>query len=178
MFGYSLEVIYLTVLIVIGCITVLYLFFSDLADVSVDGIPFFDPAVILSFISFTAAVGYFFESFTGLSSIIIIIIAVIVASLFTALLYYFLLIPLRSAEVSLAYTDESLEGQLGKIIIPVPIDGFGEMVIETVNGIISKRAASFHQVEIPYDTQVLIIEMREGTAYVTTYESEELNDLI
>lgn len=178
MFGYSLEMIYLIILIVIGCMTVLYLFFGDLVDVSVDGIPFLDPAVILSFISFTAAVGYFFEKFTGLTSIIIFIIAVFVASLLTLLLYYFLLIPLRSAEVSLAYTDESLEGQLGKIIVPVPIDGFGEMVIETVNGIISKRAASFHQVEIPYDTQVLIIEMRDGTAYVTIYEREELNDLI
>ena len=178
MFGYSLDMIYLIILIIIGCITVLYLFFGDLADVSVDGIPFLDPAVILSFITFTAAGGYFLERFTGLSSIIIIVIAFIVASLFTALLYYFLLIPLRSAEVSLAYTDESLEGQLGKIIVPVPIDGYGEMVIETVNGIISKRVASYHNVEIPYDAKVLIIEMRDGTAYVTIYESEELNDLI
>ena len=178
MLGYSLEVIYLTILIVIGCITILYLFFVDVADVSVDGIPFLDPAIILSFITFTSAVGYFFERFTGFTSIIILFIAVIVASLFTGLLYYFLLVPLRSAEVSLAYTEESLEGQLAKIIVPVPIDGYGEIVIETVNGIISKRAASFHQVEIPYDTQVLIIEMRDGTAYVSIYENEELNDLI
>ena len=178
MLGYSLEVIYLTILIVIGCITILYLFFGDVADVSVDGIPFLDPAIILSFITFTSAVGYFFERFTGFSSVIILIIAVIVASLFTALLYYFLLVPLRSAEVSLAYTEESLEGQVGKIIVPVPIDGFGEIVIETVNGIVSKRAASFHQVEIPYDTQVLIIEMREGTAYVSVYENDELSELI
>ena len=179
MFGYSLEAIYLTILIIVGCLTVLYLFFADIADVSVDGIPFLDPAIILSFITFTAAVGYILEHFTSvISSIVIFIIAVIVASLFTALLHYFLLVPLRSAEVSLVYTDESLEGQLGKIIVPVPIDGFGELVIETVNGIISKRAASFHQVEIPYDTQVLIIEMRDGTAYVSIYENEELNDLI
>ena len=179
MFGYSLEAIYLTILIIVGCLTVLYLFFADVADVSVDGIPFLDPAVILSFITFTAAVGYILEHFTAvISSIVIFIIAVIVAILFTALLHYFLLVPLRSAEVSLVYTDESLEGQLGKIIVPVPIDGFGELVIETVNGIISKRAASFHQVEIPYDTQVLIIEMRDGTAYVSIYENEELNDLI
>ena len=178
MFGYSLEMIYLIILIVIGCITILYLFFGDVADVSIDGVPFLDPAVILSFITFTSAVGYFFERFTGFTSIIILFIAVIVASLFTGLLYYFLLVPLRSAEVSLAYTEESLEGQLAKIIVPVPIDGYGEIVIETVNGIISKRAASFHQVEIPYDTQVLIIEMREGTAYVSVYENDELSELI
>ncbi|MGE7982447.1 hypothetical protein [Solibacillus sp. NPDC093137] len=174
MFGYSIETIYLIILIVIGCCTVLYLFFADVADVSIDGSPFFDPAVILSFITFTSAAGYLLEQFTGFTSFITFIIALIIASLLTALLYFFLLVPLRSAEVSLAYTEESLEGQVGKVIVPVPLEGFGEMVIETANGIISKRAASFHQVEIPYDTQVLIIEMRDGTAMVAIYEKEEL----
>ena len=174
MFGYSIETIYLTVLIVIGCCTVLYLFFADFADVSIEGAPFLDPAVILSFITFTSAAGYLLERLFDLSSMIIFIIALVISSLLTALLYYFLLIPLRSAEVSLAYTDESLESQVGKVIVPIPIDGFGEIIIETVNGIISKRAASFHQVEIPYDTQVLIIEMRDGTAMVAIYEKEEI----
>lgn len=97
--------------------------------------------------------------------------------MFTALLYYFLLVPLRSAEVSLAYTDESLESQLAKVIVPVPLNGFGEIVIETANGIISKRAASYHDVEIPYDSQVLIIEMKDGTAFVAVYENENFTVL-
>lgn len=172
MFGYSLETIYLTVLIIIGCCTVLYLFFADIADVSIDSLPFLDPAVILSFITFTAAIGFFLERFFSLSSILNFIIALIFASIFSVILYYFLLVPLRSAEVSLAYTDESLESQVGKVIIPIPLDGFGEIIIETVNGIISKRAASYHNVEIPYDTRVLIIEMRDGTAFVAIYENE------
>ena len=66
MFGYSIETIYLTVLIVIGCCTVVYLLFADIADASMDGIPFFDPAVILSFITITAAIGYIFERFVNL----------------------------------------------------------------------------------------------------------------
>jgi membrane protein implicated in regulation of membrane protease activity len=175
LFGYSLETVYLTILIVIGCCTVLYLFFADIADASVDGIPFFDPAVIMSFITITAAGGYIFERFVGLSSIVNFSIAIIISAIFTALFYYFLLVPLRSAEVSLAYTDESLEGQVGKVIVPIPIDGFGEIVIETANGIISKRATSFQGEEIAYNSQVLVINMREGTAYVVMYENELLN---
>lgn len=171
MFGYSIETIYLAILIVIGCITVIYLFFADIADVSVNGIPLLDPAIILSFITFTAAVGYFIEHFTNLSSLPIFIIALVLSIIITTLLYLFLLVPLRSAEVSLAYTDESLESQVGKVIVPVPLNGFGEIIIETVNGIISKRAASYHDVEIPYDTRVLIIEMRDGTAFVAVYEN-------
>ena len=172
MFGYSLEVIYLTILIVIGCCTVLYLFFADVADASVDGIPFLDPAILLSFITFTAASGYIFEHFSSFTSFIIFVIAIIIASIFTVLLYFFLLVPLRSAEVSLAYTDESLESQVARVIVPIPVDGFGEIVIEGVNGIISKRAASYHNSEIPYDAQVLIIEVRKGTAFVAVYEKE------
>lgn len=170
MLGYSMETIYLTTLIVIGCATLLYLFFSDLADVSVDDVVFFDPAVILIFISFTAATGYLLERFTSISSIIVGLISIIIAIGCTVVLYYFLLLPLRSAEVSLAYTEQSLEGQVAKVIVPIPIDGFGEIVIESVNGLISKRAASFHNVEIPYDAHALIIEMKESTAYVVEYE--------
>ena len=173
LFGFSIELIYLTILIGIGCLTVVYLLFADMADGAVDGIPFLDPAVILSFITFTSASGYIFERFFSFTSAVNLIISIIIACIFTALIYYFLLVPLRAAEVSLAYTDESLEGQVGKVIVPVPLNGFGEMVLETVNGIISKRTASYHGVEIPYDTQVLIIEMKDGTAFVAIYEKEE-----
>ena len=79
--------------------------------------------------------------------------------------------PLKSAEVSLAYTEESLGGQVGKVIVPIPVDGYGEIVIETVNGIISKRATGFENEAIEYDEQVLIIEAKEGTVYVKKYES-------
>ena len=174
LFGFSLIAIYMTILIVIGSCTLLYLFFADLADGAAEGIPFFDPAVLLSFITMTAAGGYLLEQFTSLSSLLIFILAMVSASLLTALLYYFLLVPLRSAEVSLAYTEQSLEGQVAKVIVPVPLDGFGEIVIQSVNGLISKRAASYHQVEIPYDTQVLIIDMKDGTAFVAIYEQGDL----
>ncbi|WP_107840479.1 hypothetical protein [Metasolibacillus meyeri] len=170
MFGFSLTAIYLTVLIVMASCTLLYLVFADLADGVAEGIPYLDPAVILSFISITAAGGYLLERFTSLTSIVAFIIAIIIAAILTALLYFFLLVPLRSAEVSLVYTDASLEGQTAKVIIPIPVDGFGEIVIESINGIISKRAASYQGEEIPYDTKVLIIEVKEGTAFVTSYD--------
>lgn len=73
--------------------------------------------------------------------------------------------------MSLAYTEESLEGQVGKVIVPIPTNGYGEIVIESVNGIISKRATGFENEPIDYDQQVLIIEAKEGTVYVKKYES-------
>lgn len=170
LFGFQLETIYLITLLVIGSCTFLYILFGDVADGALEGIPFLDPATILAFISFTSATGYILEKFTSLTSWIVLIIALLIGSFAALLVYYLLLVPLRSAEVSPVYTEESLEGKLAKVITPIPLNGFGEIIIDTINGVIAKRAASFKGVEIPYDQTVLIIEVRDGTAFVTVYE--------
>ena len=87
----------------------------------------------------------------------ILIVSVAISIILSVLLYFFVLIPLSSAEVSMAYTDESLTGQVGKVIVPIPSDGFGEIVIETVNGVISKRATGYDNEEIDYDQEVLLL---------------------
>ncbi|MFF5996219.1 NfeD family protein [Lysinibacillus sp. KU-BSD001] len=171
LFGFSLATVYLTILIVIGLATILYLFFADVADGVAEGIPFFDPAIMLAFITITAAGGYLLEKFANLSHVFVLLLALFISFVSTALLYYFFLVPLRSAETSLAYTDESLAGQTGRVITPIPIDGFGEILIETASGIINKRAASYNHVEIPYDEEVLVIEVLDGTVYVQVYET-------
>lgn len=165
-----LETIYLYTLIITGLITIVYLFFSDLVDGIGEGIPFFDPAVVMTFITLTSAGGYLLERFTSLNNFIVFIISVIIGAVLSGLLYFFLLVPLRSAEVSLVYTDESLAGQIGKVIVPIPKDGFGEVVIEAGGGIISKRATSLLNEEIAYEREVLIIEVKEGTLYVKEYQ--------
>lgn len=140
-------------------------------DGAFEGIPFIDPAVILSFITIASAGGFLLEKFTSLSSLYILILTCFISAVFSALIYYFLLVPLKAAEVSLAYTEDSLGGQVGKVIVPIPVDGFGEVVIETVNGIISKRATGFDNEAIDYDEEVLIIEAKDGTVYVKKYDS-------
>ncbi|KXH80885.1 NfeD family protein [Sporosarcina sp. HYO08] len=170
LFGFPIVHVYLTVLILAGMATLLYVFFSDVAEGIGETSPFLDPAIMLSFVTFTAAVGYILELTTDWNNMLILIIAVVVAIILDFLLYFFVLLPLRSAEVSLAYTDESLTGQVGRVIVPIPTDGFGEIVIETVNGILSKRAAGYENEAIDYDKEVLIIEVKEGTFIVKAYE--------
>ncbi|MGE7923522.1 hypothetical protein ACQKND_10065 [Viridibacillus arvi] len=170
LFGIAIQQVYLYSLIIFAVCMVLFLFFGDVIDGVGEGIPFFNPAVILSFLTFFAAIGFIFESLTSFSSIVIIAFATIISTVLSVLLYFFILLPLKSAEVSMAYRDESLAGQIGKVIVPIPVDGFGEVVIETVNGLISKRAVGFDNEEIEYNQQVLIVEVKEGTVYVRAYE--------
>lgn len=167
----SLENIYLTVLIVVGIGTVLYFFFGDAVDGIGEGIPFFDPALVMAFITFTAAGSYIFERYTGLQSVIGLLIAIFLAISLSTLLYFFVLLPIRSAEVSLAYTDESLEGVLGKVIVPIPQDGFGEVLVQVGGGVISKRATSIDNKPIDYEQQVLVIEVKDSTLFVKEYDA-------
>ncbi|GGA39353.1 NfeD family protein [Psychrobacillus lasiicapitis] len=164
----EIEQIFLYGLFAIGLITILYVLFADAIDGMDSGI--LNPTTVLTFLLFICAAGFILLKLTNWNEEIIIIVALVVSSIITFLLYFFVLVPLASAEVSTAYTNESLQGQVARVIVPIPMDGFGEIVIETVNGIISKRATGYDQEEIEYNKQVLIIDVEDGTFLVKEYE--------
>lgn len=163
----EIEQFFLYSLIGIGLITILYVLFADAIDGMDSSI--FNPTTILSFLLFICASGFILLKLTDWDEKIVLIVAIIISSILTFLLYFFILVPLASAEVSTAYTNESLQGQVGRVIVPIPSNGFGEIVIETVNGLISKRATGYDNEEIEYDKQVLIIDTDEGTFLVKEY---------
>ncbi|WP_153732145.1 hypothetical protein [Sporosarcina obsidiansis] len=170
LFGIAIQQLYLYILIIAGIASLLYVLISDMAEGIGELSPFLDPAVILAFVTFTSATAYIGELLTSLTSWSILIMAVVIAIVLDFLLYFFVLVPLRSAEVSLAYTDESLTGLVGRVIVPIPVDGFGEILIETVNGNLAKRAVGYENEAIEYGKEVLLIEVENGTFFVKEYE--------
>jgi membrane-bound ClpP family serine protease len=172
-FGYSIESIYLTVLIITGGITLLYLLFGDFLDGIAEATGFLNPTLILAFVTFTSASGYIFELLTVFNHLLIISISVIIAILLDVLLNVFVLIPLSRAEESLVYTNQSLRGRVGDVIIPIPVDGFGEVIIKSASGTISKSAASFENKAIAEGEKVLIIEVKDGVLKVLPYENKD-----
>lgn len=170
LFGYSLESIYLVTLILSGVITLFYLLFADVIEGAGEALGFFNPTTILAFITILAGSGYLFESLTSLSSILIPIFGAVIALIISFLLHFFILVPLKSAEESLVYTEESLGGRVGKVIIPIPADGFGEVVIESLSGMISKPAASYDNIPIQEGNRVLVIDVVKGVLQVKDYE--------
>lgn len=158
-----------------GIITLLYVLFGDILGGAGEVAGFLNPTLILAFIIFFSAIAYGFEFLTALSHVLIIGISVVVAFILDAILNMFVLIPLSSAQESLVYTTDSLKGRIGRVIIPIPSDGFGEVVLHNKSGTISKPAASFRHTAIQEGEKVLIIEVRDGVLYVSSYEySEEI----
>ena len=167
----TVEQIYLTVLLIMGAATILYVFFGDVAEGIGEGIPFLNPAILLAFVTLTSAAGYVLEVSTTWNSFIILAASVVVGLIVDMLLYFFVLLPMSSAEVSLAYTDESLAGKVAKVITPIPSNGFGEIVIDSVSGLLHKRATGYDNEDIDYGKEVLVIDVKDGTFLVREYEA-------
>lgn len=169
-FGYSMEQVYFFVLIVMAAATFLYLFFGDVTEAIGEGIPFLHPTLVFAFFTLASAAGLLLEWFTAWNSWVVLLAACVLALILDILIYFFVLLPMASAEVSLAYTDESLAGLVAKVIIPIPADGYGEILLETVNGNLAKRATGLENEEIDYGKTVLVVEVEDGTFYVKEYE--------
>lgn len=173
LFGESLQTIYLYSLIISGVLTVLYVLFGDMLEGLFEGIPFVNPTLIFAFITIFSAESYLLELYSPINSFLIMLISAVSALILVTLLNVFVLVPLSSAESSLAYKESDLRGRIGTVITPIPKDGFGEVLIESVSGKISKTAASFKNEEIEYGKKVLIIETKDGVVHVLLHEEPE-----
>lgn len=173
-FGYTMDQVYFFILIFMAAITFLYLFFGDVTEAIGEGIPFLHPTLILAFVTLLSASGVLMEWLTDWNSWIILFASIVLAVILDVLIYFLVLLPMASAEVSLAYTDESLAGQVGTVIIPIPADGYGEILIETGGGNLAKRATGLENEDIEYGKTVLVVEVSDGTFYVKEYEPIKL----
>ena len=165
LYGVPLETVYLYGLIFSGGLTFLIILFNDVFS-GLELPDIFNPTLILSFLTIFFASGFLFESVTDLQGGLIISFSFLLALATVTLLNVFVLVPVSRAESSLTFHDHDLRGRVGMVLTAVPVDGFGEVLIQSNSGSISKTAASFKNEQIASDTKVLIIEVRNGVVYV------------
>lgn len=163
----SLDQLYWWVLIIAGLGTFLYMLFSDAFNFF-EG--WFNPAVILSFLALGAGIGLILNALAQVSPMIGLAVALVGSFALTTLLYLFVLLPLSNAEESIGMTDESLVGLVGRLTVPVPEGGYGEVLVESVIGSILKTAQSVDGKAIPSDCRVVIIEVKRNIAVVMEYD--------
>jgi membrane protein implicated in regulation of membrane protease activity len=96
----------------------------------------------------------------------------------TTLLYLFVLLPLSNAEESIGLTDEALVGRVGRLTVPIPEGGYGEVLIETVTGSLLKTAQSLDGTSISTDHRVVIIEVKGNIAIVMPYDEPTIREEI
>ncbi|WP_063593839.1 hypothetical protein [Peribacillus frigoritolerans] len=169
LFGVPLEIVYLYGLIIFGGVTFLFILFNDIFS-GLELPDIFNPTLIFSFLTVFFASGFLLESLSGLNAGLCAGISLIISFTIVTLLNVFVLIPISSAEESLTFHDNDLRGRIGRVLTSIPVDGFGEVLIESISGSIAKTAASYKNEGIVSDTKVLIIEVKNGVVYVMPHQ--------
>ncbi|RDU37768.1 hypothetical protein DRW41_08060 [Neobacillus piezotolerans] len=171
--GVPIETIYLYSLIIAGALTLLYVLFSDLLSGLLDSFDFLNPVLLFSFITFLSAGGFILEKVTALSSLVILLISAGISAILVTLLNVFVLVPLSQAEASLSYNDSDLRGRIGKVITSIPVNGYGEVMIDSISGRIAKPASSYDGTEIGSGKDVLVVDTANGVLQVAVKEKLE-----
>ena len=152
-----------------------------IAIISLTGIDFefgpFDPLSIGSFCAVFGGTGWVAMKVTN-NAWVSFSLAIIVAIIATAIVQL-AVIPLRKAEASMASELSEMVGTPAVVILDIPADGLGEILIQTQYGRVNRMAASFERIHIPSNQKVIVVEVKETICYVVKAETldEEINQL-
>lgn len=95
-----------------------------------------------------------------------------------AMLVFFAYIkPMRNSDVSIAFSMKELAGKIGEITIPIPANGFGEVMIRFASGNTIQTASSFEQLPIAAGARVVVIDVVDGVLRVSEWEEDVLKDV-
>lgn len=137
---------------------------------SADGPDFLNPTVIVSWITTFGGTGVLLSEYTSLGSIPVAVLSAFVAVLLSVIVYFFYVKPMQNTENSIGFSIRDFTGKLGEVTVPIPINGYGEVVIPIGGGLSNQIAASFDREEIETGAKVVVVDVKDDTLYVSIIE--------
>jgi membrane protein implicated in regulation of membrane protease activity len=133
---------------------------------------YLNPTSLAIGITVFGGAGILLDEYTGLAGLLVIGAALLLAGFIAYLITRYLVLPLRKAESSTAYSMSKLAGRLGEVITPIPEGGgFGEVLLKVGAGNSNHAAASFEGNAIQAGVRVVVVEVRDGDLYVSRFEN-------
>lgn len=158
-------------------LAVVTIVFGDLLGAFVDGVSdllpeFLHPMLMISSITMFGAAGILFSKYSSIAALPIMLLSFIAAVVLSVLIYFFYVKPMANSENSAAYSIQELAGKIGEITIPVPAQGYGEVLMKLGAGRVHQIAASYDGDEIYTGARVVVVEVRENVLYVSKFDSD------
>lgn len=142
--------------------------FDGLTDaISVD---FLHPMTLVGGITLFGGIGLMLTKYSSLGAVETGVIAGTGAIIFSILVFFLYVKPMKKTESSIGYSMKELVGKVGEVTIPIPENGCGEVLVKLGAQHTYQIAASYDNRPIGRGTDVVIVEEREGTVYVTEAE--------
>ncbi|KAB8137837.1 protease [Gracilibacillus oryzae] len=126
--------------------------------------------LVFGTLSVIAGAGVLLTKYTGLGDLYVLIISILIGLGAYFLIYYFLVVPMSNAESSTSISVYDLERKIGEVITTIPAKGMGEVFVSSSSGSRNETAISFDQVEIKQGKQVVVVEVKDHTLYVSELE--------
>ena len=157
----------------------LTILFGDILGDVFDGIfetlhfDFLNPMVLVGGITIFGGSGVMLSRYTQVEPLLVALLSLIIALALSIVLYFTYVKPMKNSENSTGYSMQDLVGKIGEVTVPIPVGGYGEVLLKVGAGNTNQIAATLDQDEIPTGTRVVVGDIKEGVLYVFPYEKEE-----
>lgn len=140
---------------------------------------FLKPVVSASVVTGFGGAGIILAQYTQLSTVAVVIFALLIALVLGLIIYFAYVKPMQNSENSTAYSEAELPGKVGEVTVPIPREGYGEVMLRLVGGNTLHIAASWDRREIPAGTVVVVVDIKDGTVQVSElYENQNSKELV
>lgn len=157
-------------------VTLLYLLIGDALEGifgGLDGI--FNPTLIFSAVTIVGGAGVLLSKYTDFSEMVVLGVSICIGIIAYIIVYYLLILPLSNADSSTSFSIKELEGSLAEVITPIPVSGYGEVILSTISGTANFSAKSMEGREIKMGKRVLVVKAEQDHLLVSEFtEFDEL----
>ncbi|MGG4036321.1 protease [Paenibacillus cisolokensis] len=137
---------------------------------SPEGVPWLEPTTIVGAITVFGGAGLLLDRYSPLGAGAVIAASLLIAVLAGAGVFFLYVKPMENSENSTGYSIRDLTGKLGEVLVPIPSAGYGEVLVSVGAGRANHIAASFDGEPIAGGSRVVVVEVRDGTLYVSRLE--------
>ena len=131
---------------------------------------FLNPLTIVGGITAFGGAGILLTKYTTLSEYPLLAFAIISALLISVAVHTFFVKPLSKAESSIGFSMSDIVGKTARVTIPIPANGYGEVMISIGGGNNCQIATSHDEQEIRSGQRVVIVEVRNHAVIVSPFD--------
>lgn len=149
---------------------------GDVLSSALDGmldflsVDFLNPMIIAGAVTVFGGSGILFTRYSGFAALLNIILSILAAVLVSVVIYFIYVKPMENSENSTGYSIQEMVGRMGEITIPVPTQGFGEVMVKVGAGNTLHIASSLEQCILTAGTRVVVVDVEDGFLWVTEFE--------
>ncbi len=146
-------------------------FFDGMLDfLSVDGPHFMQPMVLVGGVTVFGGSGILLTQYTYIGASVIAGLSLIIAIFLSIIVYFCYVRPMQNAENSIGYSIQDLIGKIAEVSVPIPLKGYGEVIVKVGAMNTNHIAGSFDLEEIETGSRVVVVEVKEGVLLVSHFE--------